>query len=167
MIATENDILQSLYDRYYSVALLYTTAICADTELAKDIVADAFVKAYITLPQEIPSFQFWLFRVCKNLWIDHVRKQPILLSEEHLLSIADHQTPENRYLANERYRVLWQCINTLSPVDREIITLHYFSELPLQEVARLVGKSYPAVRQRLSRLRQILKQRMEEQGYDF
>ena len=72
-----------------------------------------------------------------------------------------------RYLENERYRVLWQCINTLSPVDREIVTLHYFSELPLQEVARLVGKSYPAVRQRLSRLRQILKQRMEEQGYVF
>ena len=167
LIATENDILQALYDRYYSAALLYTTAICADAELAKDIVAGAFVKAYITLPQEIPSFQFWLFRVCKNLWIDHVRKQPILLSEEHLLSIADHRTPEDHYLENERYRVLWQCINTLSPVDREIVTLHYFSELPLQEVARLVGKSYPAVRQRLSRLRQILKQRMEEQGYDF
>ena len=52
-------------------------------------------------------------------------------------------------------------------MDREIVTLHYFSDLPLQEVARMVGKSYPAVRQRLSRLRQILKQRMEEQGYDF
>lgn len=167
MIATENDILQSLYDRYYSVALLYTTAICADTELAKDIVADAFVKAYITLPQQIPSFQFWLFRVCKNLWIDHVRKQPILLSEDHLLSIADHRTPESHYLQNERYRALWQSIHTLSAIDREIVTLHYFSELPLQEVARLVGKSYPAVRQRLSRLRQILKQRMEEQGYVF
>ena len=167
MIATENDILQTLYDRYYSAALLYTTAMCADAELSKDIVADAFVKAYITLPQEIPSFQFWLFRVCKNLWIDHVRKQPMLLSEEHLLAIADHQTPESRYLQNERYRCLWQGINLLAPMDREIVTLHYFSNLPLSEVARLVGMSYPAVRQRLSRLRKTLKQRMEEQGYDF
>lgn len=167
MIATENDILQTLYDRYYSAALLYTTGICADAELSKDIVADAFVKAYITLPQEIPSFQFWLFRVCKNLWIDHVRKQPMLLSEEHLLAIADHQTPESRYLQNERYRCLWQGINLLAPMDREIVTLHYFSNLPLSEVAGLVGKSYPAVRQRLSRLRKTLKQRMEEQGHDF
>ena len=167
LIATENDILQTLYDRYYSAALLYTTAICGDAELAKDIVADAFVQAYITLPREIPSFQFWLFRVCKNIWIDHVRKHPLLISEERLLSIADHRTPERRYLENERYRILWQSIHTLSPIDREIVTLHYFSELPLQEVARLVGKSYPAVRQRLTRLRQILKQRMEEQGYDF
>lgn len=156
-----------LYDRYYSAALLYSTAMCSDAELAKDIVADAFVKAYISLPQEIPSFQFWLFRVCKNLWIDHLRKQPMLLSEEHLLTVADHQTPESRYLDNERYRCLWMGINSLPPIDREIVTLHYFSNLPLQDVARLVGKSYPAVRQRLSRLRQILKQRMEEQGYEF
>lgn len=156
-----------LYDRYYSAALLYSTAMCSDAELAKDIVADAFVKAYISLPQEIPSFQFWLFRVCKNLWIDHLRKQPMLLSEEHLLTVADHQTPESRYLDNERYRCLWLGISSLPPIDREIVTLHYFSNLPLPDVARLVGKSYPAVRQRLSRLRQILKQRMEEQGYDF
>ena len=167
MIVTENDILQTLYNRYYSAALLYTTAICADSELARDIVADAFVKAYITLPREIPSFQFWLFRVCKNLWIDHLRKAPALLSEEHLLNIPDHRTPESIFLQNERYRCLWRSINTLSPADREIVTLHYFSALPLQEVSRLVGKTYPAVRQRLTRLRRILKQRMEEQGYDF
>ena len=163
----DNDVLQSLYDRYYSEALLYTTAMCTDAELAKDIVADAFVKAYITLPREIPSFQYWLLRVCKNLWIDHQRKQSLLLTEDHLLRIADHQTPESLYLKGERYRCLWQGIRSLAPLDREIVTLHYFSEMPLQEVARLVGKSYPAVRQRLTRLRKVLKQRMEEQGYDF
>ena len=167
MIATENHILQTLYQRYYSTALLYTTALCGDTELAKDLVADAFVKAYIALPRQIPSFQFWLFRVCKNLWIDHVRRQPLLISEDQLLTLTDHQTPEIQYLQNERYRCLWNGIHSLAPVDREIVTLHYFSELPLQEVAQLVGMRYPAVRQRLSRLRRILKQRMEEQGYDF
>lgn len=45
------------------------------------------------------------------------------------------------------------------------MTLHYFSALPLTEIAPLLGKSYAATRQRLVRLRQILKQRMEEQGY--
>ena len=167
MSTTETEILEQLYRRYYSAAYLYCLSLCGDGHTAQDLVSDAFVKAYLSLPEEVPSFRYWLFRVCKNLWIDHVRKQPMLLSEEHLLSIADHRTPESHYLQNERYRALWQSIHTLSAIDREIVTLHYFSELPLQEVARLVGKSYPAVRQRLSRLRQILKQRMEEQGYDF
>ena len=163
----DQEILEALYRRHYSAAILYCMSLCGDEHLAQDLVSDAFVKAYLSLPDDTPSFRYWLLRVCKNLWIDHVRKKPMLLSEEHLLSIADHRTPESLYLKNERYRVLWKSINTLSPMDREIVTLHYFSELPLQEVARLVGKSYPAVRQRLSRLRQILKQRMEEQGYDF
>lgn len=163
----ENDILQALYQRYYGAALLYTTALCSDAELAQDIVADAFVKAYISLPAEIPSFPFWLFRVCKNLWIDHLRKQPVQLSEEQLLNAADRHTPESIYLENERYRCLWQGIQSLSPIDREIVTLHYFSRLPLQDVSRLVGKSYAAVRQRLSRLRQILKHHMEGHGYEF
>lgn len=159
--------MQSLYHRYYSAALLYTTALCGDGELAQDIVADAFVKAYLSLPREIPSFQYWLFRVCKNLWIDHGRKQAPLVPEEQAAFLSDHVTPETRYLANERNRALWSAIETLSPIDREIITLHYFSNIPLHEVAKLIGKGYPAVRQRLSRLRQTLKLRMEEQGYDF
>ena len=54
---------------------------------------------------------------------------------------------------------------TLSPMDRELLTLYYFSDVPLQEAARLLGKSYPAVRQRMTRLRQTLKQEMEAQGY--
>ena len=161
------DILQTLYSRYYSAALLYTTAMCRDGELAKAIVADAFVKAYISLPREIPSFQFWLFRVCKNLWIDHWRKQAPLLSEEHLASATDYRTPESRYLTNERYRCLWKGIQALPSADREIVTLHYFSGIPLSQVAQLVGANYPAVRQRLSRLRKQLKQHMEEHGYEF
>jgi len=35
----------------------------------------------------------------------------------------------------------------------------------LQEAAKLLGKSYDATRQRMVRLRQTLKQRLEEQGY--
>lgn len=55
MIATQSDILQTLFNRYYSAALLYTTAMCSDADLAKDIVADAFVKAYIAFRRRFAS----------------------------------------------------------------------------------------------------------------
>ena len=163
----EWEILEALYRRHYSVARLYCMSLCGDEHLAQDLVSDAFVKAYLSLPDDIPSFQYWLLRVCKNLWIDHLRKQPALLSEEQLLHLTDHQTPETRYLQEERYRCLWSGIRALPAADREIVTLHYFSDLPLQEVAQLTGRSYVAVRQRLTRLRKILKHHMEEHGYDF
>ena len=161
------DILQELYMRYYSRAMLYTLSLCGDEELAKDLTAEAFVKAYLTLPDETASFPFWLLRVCKNLWLNHVKKHSRLTSLEEAGEPVSWDTPETGYLKQERSRCLWRTIERLPAPDREILTLHYFSGLPLQQVAALAGLSYGAVRQRLSRLRRILRQEMEEQGYDI
>lgn len=161
------DILQELYTRYYAGAMLYTLSLCGDEELAKDLTADAFVKAYLTLPDQVPSFPYWLLRVCKNLWLDHMRKHRRTVPLEEAGNVPAPDTPETVYLQNERSRALWRAIGKLQPIDREIVTLHYYSGLPLQEVARLAGRSYGATRQRLSRLRQTLKKELEEQGYDI
>ena len=159
------DLLDELYRKYYRSTLLYCTTLCGDIHLAQDIVAEAFVKAYLSLPDTISSFRYWLLRVCKNLWYDHLRKEKQITVTELPFTLTDGTTPEEAYLQQETLRCLWRAISTLSPMDRELLTLYYFSDVPLQEAARLLGKSYPAVRQRMTRLRQTLKQRMEEQGY--
>ena len=158
------DLLEELYRKYYSAAVLYCISLCGDEHLAQDLVADAFVKAYLTLPEDIPSFRYWLLRVCKNLWFDHLRRHRHLTPDPIPEDLPDHTTPESRYIRSEELRCLWSAINTLPPMDRELLTLHYFSDVPLQEAARLLGKSYPAVRQRIHRLRQTLRTYMEEQG---
>lgn len=162
----ESELLEELYRKYHTGAILYCTALCGDTHLAQDIVADAFVKAYLTLPEKIPSFRYWLLRVCKNLWCDHLRKQRRLLPEEAMQGLHDGVTPETAYLRSEQMRCLWKAVSKLPSLDRELLILHYFSKVPLQEIAPLVGKSYEAVRQRMTRLRQTLRKEMEEQGYD-
>lgn len=159
------DILEELYHKYHSGAVLYCLALCGDEHLAQDLASDAFVKAYLSLPNNVPSFRYWLLRVCKNLWFDHLRKHKWEAAPEPLEYMTDGTTPESRYLQNEQKRCLWNCISQLPPQDRELLVLHYVSGLTLQEAARLLGCSYPAARQRMVRLRQTLKSRMEEQGY--
>jgi len=161
----DNETLETLYCRHYSAALAYCTALCGDEHAAQDLIAEAFVKAFLSLPGETPSFRFWLLRVCRNLWIDELRRRQHLSSDEPLRYMSDHITPESIYLREERNRCLWAALASLPPEDRELVTLHYYSGLPLHEIAQLIGKSYAAVRQRLSRLRHTLKRRMEEQGY--
>ncbi len=163
----EPDILEQLYRRYYGPTVLYVLSLCGSPALAEDIVSDAFIKAYLTLPEETPSFQYWLCRVCKNLWLDQLRQRKFQADPDALLTLADTNTPETIYLRSQERKALWQAIGALTPLDRELVTLHYFSGLPLAEIAPLLGKSYAAVRQRLTRLRHMLKQRMEEQGYGF
>lgn len=161
----DKDILEALYRQYYSAAYVYCTALCGNEQLAQDLAADAFVKAYLSLPKDIPSFRYWLLRVCRNLWIDHLRREKRFAGSEPLPYLVSPETPETLYLKEERSRALWKAIAALSPVDRELVTLHYFSGLSLQEIAALMGKSHAAVRQRMTRLRRTLKQQMEEQGY--
>jgi RNA polymerase sigma-70 factor (ECF subfamily) len=161
----DQEILEALYRRHYSAALLYCLTLCGEEQLAQDLVSDAFVKAYLSLPDDTPSFQYWLLRVCKNLWFDHLRRQKFLASAEPLNQLIDPVTPETAYIREQERKALWKAIGSLPSLDRELVTLHYFSALPLTEIAPLLGKSYAATRKQLDRLRQILKQRMEEQGY--
>lgn len=159
----ENEVLQELWERYYASALLYCLALGADRATAEDMVSDAFVKAYLSLPDAQPSFQYWLLRVCKNLWFDRLRREKRWADLPAEL-VLDEDMAE-RLFQTERSRALWRCVCALAPSDREIVTLHYYGGIPLGEIARSVGKTPTAIRQRLVRLRRRIKEEMEEQGY--
>lgn len=163
----DSEILEELYRKYYRSTVLYCLSLCGKEALAQDIASDAFVKAYLSLPNNVSSFPYWLMRVCKNLWIDYLRKNSRITSDEPLQYLADESTPESRYLRDERSRYLWKMISQLPAIDREIIILHYFSGLSQLEIAKILRKSYPAIRQRIIRARQLLRSKMEEQGYGY
>ena len=101
------DVLEELYHRYYRSAVLYCISLCGTQQLAEDIATDAFVKAYLSLPNDVTSFRYWLMKVCKNLWIDYLRKHSREVSDEYLPEISDGITPETSYILNERNRCLW------------------------------------------------------------
>lgn len=159
------DVWEELYRKYYRSAVLYCIGLCGRQQLAEDIATDAFVKAYLSLPNDVTSFRYWLMKVCKNLWIDYLRKHSREIPDEYLPEMSDGTTPETTYILNERNRYLWDIINTLPSFDREMLILHYFSGLTLQEISQLTGRTAPAVRTRMMRLRQTLKNKMEEYGY--
>ena len=159
------DVLEELYHKYYRSAVLYCISLCGTQQLAEDIATDAFVKAYLSLPNNVTSFRYWLMKVCKNLWIDYLRKHSREVYDEYLPNISDGSTPETTYILNERNRCLWDIINTLPSLDREMLILHYFSGLTLLEISQLTGRTASAVRTRMMRLRQTIKFKMEEYGY--
>jgi len=54
-----------------------------------------------------------------------------------------------------------QVVQNLRPVDREVIVLHHLEQIPIAEIAKMLGISANAVEVRLHRARQKLKQRLE------
>lgn len=164
-----NEILELLYSRYYKSSFLYTLSLCKNKELAEDIVSDAFVKAYLTLSDEHPSFQYWLLRVCKNLWLDYARRQNKSVDDGNkiILELSHEDTPENQLIQNEQIAVLYKSIRMLSQNDQELLLLHYFSRLPLIEISKLLNVTNCSIKTRIFRARKNLKQFMEENRYDI
>ena len=161
-----SDILDELYRQYYGAALLYVLSLCRDRTLAEEIVHDAFVKAYLSLPDDVPSFPYWLMKVCRNLYYDHARRQKFL-TDAPIPERADNTTPESVLLEKEDTAALFRAMGQLEVAERELLALHYFAARPIHESAEILGLPYAAARQKLRRARMKLRRLMEEDGYEI
>ena len=61
--------------------------------------------------------------------------------------------PDRRDVADEygERELLWRAIGQLSPRQRAVVVLHYYEELPLTQVADVLGCSVGAVKAQLNR----------------
>ena len=156
----DKDIFEALYRRYYAPALLYAQGLCRSRHL------EAFCRAWLSLPDEVTSFRGWLFRVLRNLIIDHQRRQKHLSADDPPEQ-PDHTTPESALLHREDAAALYRALERLPDADRELLTLHCFARLTAPELADTLHMTPAAVRQRLHRAQTRLRQNMEEDGYGF
>jgi RNA polymerase sigma-70 factor (ECF subfamily) len=162
----ERDLLAQLYEKYYRAAFLYTCSLCHDAHLSEDIVQESFVRAYLSLPGDSPSFSCWLMTVCRHLVIDYLRRQKHL-SDAALPDLAGVGGPEEALLQQENTRQLYRAMQQLAPGDREILTLCYFVRLPMSQIASVLHLSVAATKVRLHRARGRLRVKMEENGYEI
>lgn len=72
-----SDYISKFYEQYSKEVYLYTFSLCKNSHLAEDIMQEAFVRAILYLDDNHDNIKFWLFRVCRNLYIDYVRKNKI------------------------------------------------------------------------------------------
>ena len=116
-------------------------------EVADDAVGEAFARAIEsdgTIRRPVP----WLYRTAFRIAASELRR-------------GDPSLPE----AEARYddvgtADLMQALRRLSPSQRAAVYLHYQADLPVREVARLMGTSSAAVRVHLHRGRNRLRQIM-------
>lgn len=156
----KSDILEELFSSYYNDALLYALSLTRDRHLAEELVSDAFFKALKSADDSIAAFKPWLLAVLRNDYVSHLRRysrraelhEQIPDSEEELLEAL---------LRDEEYRALYHAIGLLPDKHREVITLFYFENLPVREIARVVGKSETNVKVTLCRAREKLKEFLE------
>jgi RNA polymerase sigma-70 factor (ECF subfamily) len=114
--------------------------ICGDHRIAEDLMQEAFTQAFRTIHQlrEPEAFAGWLYRITVRLARRAAsRRRAEQAATERLSSIAPTALPSPAEAAAER-QALWAAIQGLPADQRTAIVLHYYQDLPLQQVATLM-----------------------------
>ncbi len=133
---------------------------------AEDVCQDTLVK--LILHDEPFHERAWVIRVaanaCRNLLRDRGAHPAAGLDD--VPEPAATQAPGEDALRQRDDRVL-AAVMALPLPQREAVYLHYYEGYPTREVARIVGATDDAVRQRLSRARASLRDDLKGDYDDF
>ena len=148
-------------------------AITRDVAASEDIAQDAFLSAWQHLErlQNPDSFLPWLRQITRNLARDHLRKhhdQPMDGPNAELAMAADPgPQPMQQLLETEHEKAAAELIAALPEDSRETLLLFYREGQSSQQVAILLGITDAAVRKRLSRARQLVRDDLLTRFGDF
>lgn len=156
--------MERLVDKYGTSMLRMCTMYLGDVHLAQDAVQDSFVKIYRAFKpiEEKTAEKAWVMRITVNVCKDYLRsswKRRVNLVEEY------PELPAEQSPSREEGRLI-QEIRTLKPKYREVILLHYYQQLKVNEIAEVLGAPQSTVSIRLRRAREALKKQLEGGPYE-
>ena len=156
-----NDVLEQLYIKYNRELYLYAVSLCRNYHQAQDLVSETFFKALLSYDSDTTYFKFWLFRVCKNIYIDKVRKNKDCENLNEAI-FTTRETPLDNIIDNEERMKLYNLVVNLHPSSyKEIIILYYYCDFSLKEIAETTGFTEGAAKTLLFRARRKLKAILE------
>ena len=124
---------------------------------ADDILQEVYLTAYQKFPQlkSKEAFKGWLLSIARNKCNDYFRSNS-KLSTVSLDLAPQNQLTYTRFGFAERNPVS-ETLDWLSPKDREILSLYYFSELSQAEIAKKLHIPIGTVKSRLHTAKQNFK----------
>ena len=156
-----------LYRIYFPQMLRYVSSRVTGAQEAEDLANTVFEKAFAAIGRYEPSpaqFSTWLYTIAQNTIIDFYRKRRLPQvddAESELFAVTDPgEGPEASLLAVERREIVQKAVMQLTPEQRLVIGCRFYFNLPVQEVANMMGKTEGAVKalqfRALDRLRRTL-----------
>lgn len=145
--------------------------VCGNREDAEDVLVEALLKAYRHLDQlrDDRAFQPWLAQIAKRVcW--RLKKREALLPllqlsvlEEEGKEIQTAEPPVDAQLAAREMKELFQrAVRKLPPLYQDVYRLRDIEDLPGPDVEKRLGISQAAMKSRLHRARDLMRQYLDE-----
>jgi RNA polymerase sigma-70 factor (ECF subfamily) len=137
---------------------------CRDRDLAEELTQQTFVEAVRSYGRaETDDAASWVIGIARHKLADHFRALE-RRERSYLRLISTSPKPAVAWLGEQEAEgVLVEALRRLPAAQRAAITLRYLDDLPVREVARLLGRSEGAVESLLSRGRETLRRAMGDE----
>jgi len=159
-----------LMDRYKDSIYYMVLKMVHNRDDADDLTVEAFGKAFSNIHKYSPEFAFstWLFKIAINNCIDFIRKKRLeTLSidddtkEENTNSFSESirattLDPEERYIKQQRAKLMRDVTEKINPKYRQLIELRFFKEYSYDEIATELDLPLGTVKAQLFRAKELL-----------
>ena len=156
---------QQMLDRYGRDVFAQVVRLIPVVENAEEVYQDVFVKVFKNIGQydaEKSSLRTWISRIAYNESITFLRHKrlPVIYYEDHdgeaeRLSDAEVEATFGQ-LNPETVQLIRAALKHLPPDERAIITMFYYEEMSLKDIAYVTESIPTTVASKLSRTRKKL-----------
>ncbi|MFZ2188086.1 MAG: RNA polymerase sigma factor [Candidatus Moraniibacteriota bacterium] len=148
-----------LMERYQSKLLRYANNLVKDEHRAKDIVQEAFIKAFINLNGFNPKKKFssWIYRIVHNEALNVLKKYH---KESPMLEDFDFESAENLekdFSQKEITEAVGRCLLKIPVLYSEPLALYYIEERSYEEIGDILKLPQGTVATRISRAKLLMK----------
>ena len=132
---------------------------------AQELTQDAFLRAFSHIDRYEPhkaSLSTWLCRIAYRLTLDFLKRhRPVIVAMEDNTEDSDEEVDLSTG-REERIERLQELMDELPDDERMLLTLYYFEDRPLTEIAYITGIDAKALANRLYRTRKKLYKILQE-----
>lgn len=158
---------ETLVQRHHASLCAFLFRITGRWHEAEELAQDAFVKAFQELRRFNPrhAFKTWLYTIGRNLALDILRKRQVSPIDELSDDEPPLETPAEPFADDGQRRQLLEALETLPAPQRQALWLFHVEELPVNDIAAILGKSGVATRVLLFRARHLLASRLRTSAH--
>jgi RNA polymerase sigma-70 factor (ECF subfamily) len=165
VLAGETPAYAHLVARYRDRLARYAVRMLGNEADAEEALQDAFVRGYRSLGRctEPERFGAWLFAIlvnrCRTAGGRRARRERTVVADDRLLHRAAIDDVADRQAWREA--IAW-ALARVPQANREAFLLKHVEELSYEEMRELTGVSIPALKMRVLRARETLRELLEE-----
>jgi RNA polymerase sigma-70 factor (ECF subfamily) len=152
---------QQLFTTYGPAVYRMIQRIVPCREDAEEVYQDVFVKALNSIERFSPqqaSLATWLKSIAYHESLNFVRgkKPTIVYMDDNRLDIDAMEEPDEAPQNEQTIQQLEQALTELPPHEQTVVSMFYYDEMSLADIAFVIGSNPSTVGSQLSRIRKKL-----------